>query len=84
MQRCPKPHTAWDEPRKILKDLDDLFRSHNGDELFDIIQRICKAGRMKSQLFLIDDAPSIEEIMDGKDWNRKTLRRPHVDVRLKW
>ena len=71
------------EPRKILKDLDDSFRSHNGDELFDIIQWMCKADRMASQLFLIADAPSIDEIMDGKDWNRKTLRRSRVDVRLK-
>ena len=74
---------AGAEARNVLRDLDDSFSSHNGDELFDVIQKHCKSEKHAASVLLIADIPGIEAIMDGKEYHRRTFRHSRADVRLR-
>ena len=67
----------------VLQDLDDSFSSHNGDELFDVIQKHCKSEKHAANALLIADIAGIEAIMDGKECHRRTFHRSRADVRLR-
>ena len=62
------------KPHEVLRSLDDVFASHNGADLFEIIAGQCN-GERGLHTFLVVDARSAERALNGQMSNQLEMFR---------